>query len=538
MSWNPGSEKIFGYKADEVIGKNISILYRPEDIPGLPNYVKILKEKGVYDAEVDLVKKSKGLVPISFSLSLLRDEHENPIGIAGINKDNTQRRKDEETLREQKNILHYQAYHDALTGLPNRVFFFDHLEQGIRRHKAGLGVLFIDLDKFKHINDSLGHEVGDRVLKLVAKRLKGIIRREDTLARLSGDEFTIIMEELTHSQDASVLAEKILKALTKPMYVDDHILYISGSIGISLYPQDASNAHSLLKYADTAMYKAKEEGRNTFQFYSSEMTAFALERMTMKTSLRQAIDNNEFIIDYQPQINTCNDSLIGLEALVRWKHPTMGFLPPHKFISLAEETGMIIEIDQWVMETAMKQIGKWYRAGLNPGVLAVNLSIKQLERNNFLQILTESINRYDFDPKWLELEITEGQMIKKPKEVIEKLDKINDLGIGISIDDFGTGYSSLSLLKRLPINRLKIDRSFIRNIPNDEEDVAIVKAIIALAKSLKLDLIAEGVETPEQKDFLVDNGCMNIQGYYCSYPISANEIESMLIKNKSLALSK
>ncbi|WP_415405568.1 EAL domain-containing protein [Sulfurovum sp. CS9] len=534
VSWNLGSEKTFGYKADEVIGKSIAILYREEDIPSLQEYVGTLMKTGVYNADLSLVKKSKELIPISFSLSLLRDENGNPTGIVGINKDNTQRKKAEDALYEQKNILRYQAHHDALTGLPNRVLFQDRLEQGIeksKRHQVGLGLFFIDLDKFKHINDSLGHVVGDSVLKLVAKRLAGIIRKEDTLARLSGDEFTVIMEELTQPEDASLLAEKILEVLAEPMHIDDYILYVSGSIGISLYPQDAADAQYLLKYADTAMYKAKEEGRNNFQFYSSDMTEFALEHMALKTSLRQAIDNGEFIIHYQPQISTCTNRLVGLEALVRWEHPTMGTLAPNTFIPLAEETGMIVEIDHWVMETAMQQIAKWNGAGLKPGVLALNISTNQLESTDFFQKIEENMKRYGFKSKWLELEITEGQMLKKPEEVIEKLEKINNLGIGVSIDDFGTGYSSLSLLKRLPINRLKIDQSFIKDIPKDEEDVAIVKAILALAGSLKLDLIAEGVETLAQRDFLIENGCINIQGNYYSPPVPAKEMKEILLKN-------
>ena len=535
VSWNLGSEKIFGYSAGEIIGKNISMLYRQEDIPVLKGYVSALMERGVYNTDLDLVKKSKELIPISISLSLLRDENGMPTGIVGINKDNTQRKKTENALFEQKNILHYQAHHDALTGLPNRVLFLDRLEQAMqkeKRHKKGLALFFIDLDKFKDINDSLGHAVGDMVLKLIAKRLSGTLRNEDTVARLSGDEFTIIAEELTEPEDASLLAEKILKVLSESMYINDHILYVSGSIGISLYPQDATDTDDLLKYADTAMYKAKKEGRNNFQFYSSDMTKFALERMAMKISLQKSIDNEEFIIYYQPQINTCSDSLVGVEALVRWQHPTMGVLTPDTFIPLAEEMGMIMEIDQWVMETAMKQISEWYGSGLNPGVLALNISMKQLERKDFLFILTESIETCHFDPKWLELEITEGQMMRKPEEVIATLDQINYLDIGISIDDFGTGYSSLSLLKRLPIKRLKIDRSFIKDIPNDEEDIAIVQAVIAIAGSLKLDLIAEGVETSEQRDFLINNGCVNIQGYYYSCPVPAEEMRIMLLKNK------
>ena len=436
-------------------------------------------------------------------------------------------------LQEKSAELQILAHHDALTVLPNRVLFTDRLEQGIikaERNQTGLALFFIDLDKFKHINDSLGHSVGDSVLKIVANRLEGIIRKEDTLARLSGDEFTIIMEELRHPEDASLMAEKIIKTLAEAIEIDEQILYISGSIGISLYPQDSTDAQSLLKYADTAMYKAKEEGRNNFQFYSSEMTHFALERIEMKTSLRQAIDKEEFIIHYQPQISLKSNTLIGLEALVRWQHPTRGLLSPDTFIPLAEETGMIVKIDQWVMNTAMQQIAKWYEEGLNPGVLAVNISIRQLECDDFLEKLETRLQKYHFKAQWLELEITERQMMKKTDEIITKLNQINDLGIGISIDDFGTGYSSLSLLKRLPINRLKIDRSFVRDIPENEEDIAIIKAIIALAKSLNLDLIAEGVENAQQKNFLIEQGCTYIQGHYYSPAIPAEKIEEMLYK--------
>ncbi len=534
-SWNKGSEALFGYKADEVMGKHISMLSPKESSETFTTYIAELIEEGEYRRTLYLMKKSKEQVLINLSLSLLQDNKGNPIGIVGYLQDITERKKDEDTLRAQKEILRYQAHHDALTGLPNRVLFFDRLEQGIekaKRHKEGLALFFIDLDKFKQINDSLGHGVGDKVLKIVAKRLERVIRKEDTLARLSGDEFTLIMEELGHPENASLLAEKILQTLAEAIYIDEQILYVSGSIGISLYPQDAVDAQSLLKYADTAMYKAKEEGRNNYQFYSPKMTEYALNRMLMQTSLRQAIDNQEFVIHYQPQINTITNTLVGMEALVRWDHPTMGLLPPDEFIPLAEETGIIVEIDKWVMKTAMKQISKWYKKGLNPGVLGLNLSIKQLDKIDFLQTIETCIKANNFNSKWLELEITESQMMRKPEEVIIKLNQINNLGIGISIDDFGTGYSSLSLLKRLPINRLKIDRSFVKDIPEDEEDVAIIKAIIALAGSLKLDLIAEGVETSEQRDFLIDHGCINIQGHYYSHPMTKEEMHTMLLNLK------
>jgi diguanylate cyclase (GGDEF)-like protein/PAS domain S-box-containing protein len=532
-SWNHGSEVLFGYTSEEILDEHISLLFSSEAYQTFIKNIPALMETGEYRCIVTMVKKSGEEVIINLSLSLLKDNKGNPTGIVSYLQDITEHKKAEDALVAQKEILHHQAHHDPLTGLPNRVLFTDRLKQGIKkakRHQEGLALFFIDLDKFKHINDSLGHAIGDRVLKAIAKRLESIIRKEDTLARLSGDEFTIIMEELRQPEDSTILADKILKTLAEAIYIDSHTLYVSGSIGISFYPQDSDDAQSLLKYADTAMYKAKEEGRNNYQFYSPVMTEYALNRMLLQTSLREAIDNKNFIIHYQAQVNALDDSLVGVEALVRWAHPTKGLMLPDEFIPLAEETGMIVEIDHWVMQKAMQQISSWYHEGLNPGVLGLNISMKQLDKLNFLQQIEMAIKANNFNADWLELEITEGQMMKNPEEVITKLNALNALGVGISIDDFGTGYSSLSLLKRLPINRLKIDRSFIKDIPNDEEDVAIVKAIIALAKSLKLDLIAEGVETTSQRDFLINHGCMNIQGHYYTQPLSAEEMHALLLK--------
>ncbi len=529
VSWNKGSEKTFGYTADEAIGQPIAMLYREEDKESLKAYIPVLMQKGVYNADLELVTKSGELIPISFSLSVLRDQFGKPMGIVGINKDNTKRKEAEDALLEQKEILHHQAHHDALTGLPNRIMFTQRLNQCIKKsqkHNIGFALFFIDLDKFKDINDSLGHEVGDKVLKLISSRLQKIIRTEDdTLARLSGDEFTIIMGNLAESKNVSILAENILAVLEEPIYIDDDILYVSGSIGITLYPEHAASAESLLKYADTAMYNAKEDGRQTYKIYDASMTESALAHMRMKTFLKQAVVNQDFFIEYQPQVDTFDNSLIGLEALVRWNHPTEGLLYPSAFITLAEETGLIVEIDRWMMHTAMEQISLWYKEGLDPGILALNLSIKQLEDQSFIETLKSAMNTFNFNPQWLELEITEGQMIKNPEEAIATLTEINSLGVGIAIDDFGTGYSSLSLLKKLPINRLKIDKSFIHDILTDPDDLAIVQAIIALGKSLKLELISEGVETPEQRDLLIENGCTHMQGYYFSYPLSVQNVE-------------
>jgi len=443
-------------------------------------------------------------------------------------RDISENKKAHEELVEQKNILDHQAHHDALTGLPNRTLFNDRLEHGIelsKRHNTKMALFFIDLDQFKQINDSLGHQVGDKVLIAVAERIKAKIRKDDTLSRLGGDEFTIIMEDLKDLEDASSLAQKIHDVFKQPIHIEGHTLFTSCSMGISLYPDDDMDANNLIQYADAAMYKAKEEGRNNFQFYSPEMTKFSLERMIMKNSLLQAIDNKEFIIYYQPQIDVTTGKMIGMEALVRWQHPEMGLLLPEKFISLAEESDFIVELDRWVMAISMRQISTWYEAGFNPGVLALNLSMRQLRRDDFIEILQENMKMTGFKPEWLELEVTEGEMMKKPEESIIKLEKISNLGIGITIDDFGTGYSSLAYLKRLPVGKLKIDQSFIKEIPYNNNDIAIVKAIIALAKSLDLDLIAEGVETELQKEFLLNGGCENMQGYYYCEPIPAVDIE-------------
>ncbi|MEA3373187.1 MAG: GGDEF domain-containing phosphodiesterase, partial [Campylobacterota bacterium] len=362
----------------------------------------------------------------------------------------------------------------------------------------------------------------------VTQRLNKIMRKEDTLARLGGDEFTVIMEDLKQGQNASLLAQKILEVLAKPIAFENNLLYVSGSIGISLCPDDGDSAQELLKYADAAMYKAKEEGKNNFQFYSVEMTKLAFERVAMESALREALKDGDFVVYYQPQANCDMSELVGVEALVRWQHPTMGLISPAKFIPLAASTGLIVELDRFVMRTAMTQIAKWYAKGLNPGVLAVNLTMRQLQQKDFISMFDSMLKETECKPEWIELEITEDQIMRNPEKAIKTLNLIRDIGIELAVDDFGTGYSSLSYLKKLPINKLKIDQSFVRELPDDEEDSAITRAVIALAESLNLKIIAEGVETKEQKEFLVENGCKNIQGYFYGRPMSANEMEGVL----------
>lgn len=444
------------------------------------------------------------------------------------------RRQAQKELKEQKEILHHQAHHDALTGLPNRLLFNDRLRQLIKqaqRHSTQLAVLFIDLDHFKEINDSMGHDVGDQLLIEVSKRLKSVIRQTDTLARLGGDEFTVILDQI-HNADAVVdITRLLIDVMSAPIELSGQSFYVTLSVGVAIFPDDGISAEELLRNADAAMYQSKDEGRNTYQFYTQTMTEKAFERIAMETNFRKALDRDEFVVFYQPQVDARSEKIIGMEALVRWDHPDMGLISPAKFLNFAHETGLIVPLDLWVMRTAMTQLYQWQQEGLSPGVLALNLSMKQLHSRNFFTNLEIMLADTGCTADSIELEVTEGQIMKDTGLAIEVLNKIKALGISLAIDDFGTGYSSLSQLKRLPINKLKIDQSFIRELPDDEEDVVISKSIIALSNNMGLDVIAEGVETQPQKDFLLRNGCRYVQGYYYGKPMSAEGFTELLRAN-------
>lgn len=447
-------------------------------------------------------------------------------------RDISERKEIELELARQKNVLYYRANHDELTGLANRVLFMSELTEGLKEAKKlqqELVLMFIDLDRFKKINDSLGHDVGDSVLSIVGERLRLIVDKDDVVSRLGGDEFLVMIKNVKKHDDILKKASKILKIIKEPISINHYTLYSSASIGISRYPVDDVTAENLLKYADTAMYKSKEEGGNNYQFYTKEMTDRAYEDVMMERDLREGIKNGDFEVYYQPQVNIKTGKIIGLEALVRWNHPTVGILSPDIFIPLSEKTGLIIELDLWVMKRAMEDISRWYAEGLSPGILALNVSMKQLEYPHLQEEIAENMRMLDFKYEWLELEITETEVMKHPEKVIGILEELHTLGISIAIDDFGTGYSSLSHLKRLPIDKVKIDKSFIFDIPEDETAMAIVNTMIVLAKSLNLEVIAEGVETKVQQDFLLNNGCYKIQGYYYSRPVTATEIHQLLM---------
>ncbi len=468
---------------------------------------------------------------LELSSTALVDKNQNVVKVVESIRDITGYIHTQEALREQKNILHYKAYHDDLTNLPNRIFFSDSLKESIQKvrlNSGKLALLFIDLDHFKEINDSLGHKMGDRVLIEVSKKLAPLISSNQILARLGGDEFTVLMEGLDSYEEASILAANIITTLSTPIAISNNSFYLGCSIGISLYPKNGETPDDLLKYADAAMYKAKHEGRNNFQFYSSEMTKQAYERVFLESNLRLALINDEFEVYYQPQFNALTNKLIGMEALVRWYNPSYGMVSPVSFLPVAIASGFIIELDKFVMQSAMQQFAAWYDEGLFPGTLALNLTIKQLEQNDFLAQLESLLIKSGCHNQWLELEVTENEIMTHQNENIDTLFHISKLGIKIALDDFGTGYSSLSYLKKLPITKLKIDQSFIHDLPDDEEDVAITRAIIALAQNLNLDLIAEGVETEEQRDFLLKNGCHNIQGDLYAKPMNAKAMTKLL----------
>ena len=531
-NWNKGSTKLLGYTEEEMLGKNILETYDVNNEFSPEELFTLLHTEGKLDIEAYMISKNKQKIICNISLSTAQDDG-NTYGYIGYIQDITVQKRTKNLLEQQTEKLKYQAHHDALTDLPNRILFGDRLSQAIlqaKRSKEKFALLFIDLDQFKTINDSLGHDIGDKVLIEAASRLVGAIREEDTLARLGGDEFCVIIKNIKNIQDLSRIAQKIVNVMKEPIYISGHTLYVTSSVGVSIYPDDATTETNLIKHADVAMYKAKEEGRNNYQFYATEMSAYVFERVVMESSLRLAFKQDELVVYFQPQYCIESDTLVGMEALVRWQHPTLGIIAPDKFIPMAEESGLIVELDRVVMQKAMAQFTLWYKEGFNPGVLSLNLAMKQLAQEDFIEYLTSSMKKFSFRSECLELEVTEGDVMKNPEDAIKKLNIIHSMGIEIAIDDFGTGYSSLSYLKKLPLDKLKIDQSFIRDIPKDEDDMAISKAIIALAKSLNLNTIAEGVETQAQKDFLQENECDFIQGYFYSRPLPAEEILKLLKK--------
>ncbi|MEW8157109.1 MAG: EAL domain-containing protein, partial [Candidatus Thiodiazotropha endolucinida] len=465
-------------------------------------------------------RKNGDAYPEWLTISAVKDGNDETTHYVGVFTDISQ-------IKEAQDQINFLAHHDALTRLPNRALFrerFDHALMHARRENTSIALLFLDLDRFKTVNDTLGHPVGDQVLLEVSKRMNQIIRASDTLARLGGDEFVLLLEEQTDAQHAAVVARKLIDLFSRPMIIGEHELVVTASIGITLYPNDGDDSDKLIRHADRAMYEAKQQGRNTYRFFTRALTEGALERLMMENDLRRAVARNELILHYQPIVNLETRQLQGIEALVRWQHPEQGLIAPGLFIELAEEIGIIGEIGQWVLRAACSQLARWDRDGFKVPRISVNLSVQQIDREGLITMVSEELNSSGLSPERLELEVTESMLIRNPELSRTVLSELRTLGVKFAIDDFGTGYSSLAYLKLLPLDHLKIDQSFVRDIGKDANDETIVRAIIAMSKSLGLESVAEGVEEAHQARFLQQAGSDLAQGYLYSRPLPADEI--------------
>jgi len=525
VSVNKAFCDITGYTEAGVKGSLPLLLQPTRDDPGLAAEIQVaLASSGAWQGELWDRRKNGDTYPVWVSISSVK----NTRGILShyflVFSDISER-------KEAERQIYRLAYYDALTGLPNRSLLFSLLEQALieaQRNQTHGAVLFVDLDRFKTINDSFGHAAADALLKEVGQRLQIALRAEDVVARLGGDEFIVALFDITKREHAAVVAQKVLDALARPFQIEHHELLIGASIGIAVFPDDGRDAETLLRNADTAMYRVKQSGSGPL-FYSQEMNLRSLERLKLENGLRRALERNEFRLHYQPQVDLTTGRIVGAEALLRWQHPELGMVPPGTFIALAEETGLIVPMGEWVLDTACRQAQTWRQLGHQDLTVAVNLSPRQF-RPGLSQLVGSTLERHGLPGPNLELEITEGMLMHNSEAVLQMLEEFRQAGVRLALDDFGTGYSSLAYLKKFPIDNLKIDRSFVSGIPHDGDDTAIAKAIISMAKNLRLLVIAEGVETEEQLNCLREAGCDEIQGYHFSPPVPPEEFLLLLQK--------
>lgn len=523
---NEGGINHLGYKKEEIVQMkpyDIKPMYDEETFRKL---IQPLIDGQDSSMTFDTIHRHKNgkEIPVEVFLQYIKHENARPRFLA-IVRDISERVETQEKL-------HYLAHHDHLTGLPNRLLFLDRLEHALlRRSDEYVAMLFIDLDRFKIINDTLGHASGDKILNMFSKRLLNCTRKSDTIARLSGDEFAVILEDVKSSDDVIPVVQHILEKLTVPFAIGRRELFVTASIGISMSPYGGCDTQTLLKNADIAMYRAKEKGRNTYQLYIPDMDSKSEEKLSLETAIRYAIERNEFSVVYQPQLNYVSGEIIGFEALLRWCHPEWKSIGPCDFIPVLEETGLIETVGEWVLKEACSQVKMWQEKYNKDFRISVNISARQFQGGELIYKVKDCLKKTKLAAHTLELEITESILLYKTDTVMSAMKELDSMGVRIALDDFGTGYSSLSYLKQFPINTIKIDKSFVQDITTDEDDAAIVCAIIAIAKSLKMDLVAEGVEQKEQLDFIIDKGCSVIQGFHFSKPVSADEMEVLLSDN-------
>jgi diguanylate cyclase (GGDEF)-like protein/PAS domain S-box-containing protein len=519
---NNAFTRITGYAADEVTGKNPKILSSGrQDAEFYSKMWQAINTEGRWEGEIWNRRKSGEIFPEWLSVAVVRNESGQVVNYISLFSDITKRKESEKQIQ-------FLAHYDPLTLLPNRTLFSDRLHQALmasKRNSKRLALLFLDLDRFKGINDSLGHLAGDLLLQSVAERLRACVRETDTICRQGGDEFMILLQEIERTEDVAHVAEKIIAAMSEPHIIEGHHLTVTFSIGISMSPDDGIDSPTLIKNADAAMYHAKERGRNNFQFFAPSMNAEAAERLALEGDLRRAIRGNELFLVYQPQIDNRTEQIIGLEALVRWRHPEQGVIPPGKFIPVAEESGLIIKIGEFVLREACRQNKQWQDEGRFFLPVSVNLSAMQFYQKDIVVTIGQVLQETGLEAKYLELEITEGIAIEEVDKAVLTLKALKNMGVRIAIDDFGVGYSSLSYLKRFPIDKLKIDQSFVRDLSTDMDDAVIVRTIVGMGHSLRLNVIAEGVETAEQLDYLRENSCDEVQGFYFSRPLVPEDVE-------------
>ncbi len=527
---NPAFTRVFGWILDEL--SNGGSAFVPSDRSRETGELmeKVTRGETISGIETQRVAKDGSVVDVSLSGAAFQDAAGRTLGAVLTLQDVTERKRTQEQLR-------YVAYHDLLTGLPNRKSFYEAIDQAMleacrlpndqRKSTQRLwALLFLDLDRFKTINDSLGHDVGDNILQTVARRIRDCLRSSDQIFRLGGDEFTVMLNELSRDIDAARVAEKILEAVARPVPWNESELYLTASVGISVCPNDGNEVEAIVRNADMAMYAAKEEG-NSYHFFTEEMNAKAQARMRLETSLRRAVQNNELVLYYQPMVDS-QHRIQGMEALLRWLHPEIGLVPPAQFIGVAEETGAIVPIGRWVLEEACRQAKEWQNLGYEDLYVAVNLSARQFRQPDLVDEVLDVLERTGLLPIHLKLEVTESSVMDNPEDAIAKMETLSEYGIRFSIDDFGTGYSSLSHLKRFPVDTLKIDRSFVRESTENQGDQEIIRTILAMASSLHMFAVAEGVETKEQRDFLCEEGCVIMQGFYFGPPVPEKDFEGLL----------